>query len=139
MDYVNGIPALAHDDAVADVPFYTDELRDALLVGTGWVSVATETGFSPHSGFEPQVRRIGSVVYFRGGWSNTGLNASTSNITVGTIPVGFRPPVNQYHMAVGSNASVFGRMGFTSAGAVQISTGTNLAPYYLANESWPLD
>ena len=108
MDYVNGIPALAMDDAVSDVPLYSNELRAALvddgglIYDSGWVDLVTRTGFTPHSSFPPQVRRVGTRVFVRGGWTAAGLSAGTTTL-VADVPVGFRPSV-----ATGSSASAFG-------------------------------
>ena len=94
MDYQNGIPALASEDAVADTPTYTQELREYLL-GSGWVT----TGYTPDenaavSSFE--ICRFGAIVQIRivatlASLPNVNTFGDCTNTTVLTLPAEFRP------------------------------------------------
>ncbi|GAA0639720.1 hypothetical protein GCM10009547_49530 [Sporichthya brevicatena] len=104
---------------------------------TGWQDVTTLPGFAIQQ--QPQVRKIGDVIYMRGGWSNTGLSATT-NHNVGTVPVGFRPPDGTHDLIIragtsgGNSSGVF----FVSAsGNVQLRTSSTLGSYYICCGSWP--
>lgn len=152
MDYVNRIPALANDDAVTDVPLYTHELREVLvgdggyITDTGWVDVTTRAGFSAHSSFRPQVRRVGARVFMRGGWTSTGITSGASQV-VADVPAGFRPSA-----ASGSSASAFGvfwttttsAMGFVRVygdGSVELRTAATVGSSLLAMDglAWFID
>lgn len=106
---------------------------------TGWVNVTVAGGFAAQAGDAPQVRRIGNIVYARGGWSNTGMAINTTH-NVGTIPAGSRPLGNVVGRAGTSTGATQATMFVTPAGAVQIRTGGALSAYYLfGGESWPND
>ncbi len=89
MDYVNGVPALALDDAVSDVPLYTDELRN-VLVGTGWTDIGVfsslEADWSVNQAF---ARRVGHLIGFVAQLTYTGASISVpANGNVGNNIVG---------------------------------------------------
>jgi hypothetical protein len=125
------------------VPVVVDaETGSSGLTDTGWVDIAVQSGFGAQgNGEQPQVRRIGSVVYARGGWSGTGIVAANTSYTqVGVIPEGFRPVVNR-PMRAGTNAgAVEASIIALANGNVDIRTGATLSPYYfLPSPSWPID
>lgn len=105
---------------------------------TGWVNVTIAGGFAAAAD-HPQVRRIGNVVYMQGGWLNTGIS-TTTNYTVGTVPVGFRPTVD-LTFAVGSSTAAALASGFvTAAGSVLLRTSGTLGGYYrYTGLSWLID
>jgi hypothetical protein len=132
--------------AAPDVPYDLDQLGqaiDAEFADTGWVDVTVSGGFAAMAGAEkPQVRKIGPVVYLRGGWSNTGIAAANTTYTVGTVPSGYRPPsgcptVGACGSSVG--AAIAG-LHIDTAGSVQIRTSGTLGSYYkMDRQSYTVD
>lgn len=124
-------------DLQDEVDAKQDEIGD-----TGWVNVTIGSGFAAQSGQTPQVRRIGSVIYARGGWGSAGIASANTGYDVGTIPAGFRPPRTSQAVATGSSAARFGRLEITpSTGNVRLLTGPDLSTYYLfsAGSAWTND
>lgn len=118
----------------ADIDGKEPELGD-----TGWVAVPVGSGYSAYTGYEPQVRRIGSVVHWRGGWDDTGLSASANHNDIGTVPGGFRPVGNTFHTAVTNSADNSGKIVFFADGGVRLDTGSSLGSYYVAFLTWTID
>lgn len=96
---------------------------------TGWVRLILNPGFAAAAGEHPECRRIGSVVYVRGVFTNAGMTA-TGTFNVAQIPVGFVPPVNYPLRAGTMNAATSGVIFFFATGVVQIRTGSALSGYY---------
>lgn len=90
----------------------------ASVYDTGWTDITPAGGFTAANA---QVRRIGSVVYFRGtlaGTVNTGVQT-----TIGTVPVGFRPgsadwAIRSIHVASFSNNTFWASV--NTAGAINV-------------------
>lgn len=105
---------------------------------SGWVDVTVNGGFAAQGTLEPQVRRLGRVVFMRWGWSNTGISAEGA-FTVGTIPAGFRPG-QEVHAFVASHTSVdtYHASGvITSTGDVILKSSSKVGNYYLFDSfSW---
>jgi hypothetical protein len=135
----------------ADVPYDVKRLADAVDAqlqtsagDTGWVDVAIAPGFVPQSGAEkPQVRRIGKVVYMRGGWqggAGTGITAAGGSYYVGTVPAGFRPPVPVVAPCGSSSAAAIAGMHVQSDGQVQVRLSATVGAYYKADgRTWTID
>lgn len=110
------------------------------IVDTGWVAVEIASGFAAQGGgLAPMVRRIGSAIYHRGGWTNASMSAASTHV-VGQLPTGFYPPVSQYGLLVSHNVTASGgRIAFLSTGVIQISTPATLGNYQLAYANWLAD
>lgn len=107
-----------------------DDLKTRFITDSGWVNITILGGFTAQAGAEiPQVRKIGSVVYLRGGWTNAGM-AVNGTYSVGTIPSGYRPPVNTVGTAGSSTGAATCTVHMTTAGDVQIRTSGTLGAYY---------
>lgn len=91
---------------------------------TGWVGVTPAAGLSPLL-TGAAVRRIGRVVYYRGGLS--GVSLSTSGTVVGTVAAEFRPvtSVDGSVSAVGLGSGAVARATVSSSGAITIIAPTN--------------
>jgi hypothetical protein len=129
------IPYAEPSDPVATDPA-TDkaasEILDGLLFDTGWVPMTVKAGFAPQSGWTPEVRRIGNVVYARGGLMNTGMATSQAYSGVLTVPAGYRPIGVTWAGAAGtSTGSLIGNWIVNGAGGVDLRTGPTLSAYYL--------
>jgi hypothetical protein len=135
-----------------DLGYWNKRLADAvdaaLLAAagdTGWVDVTVSSGFVPQAGTEkPQVRRIGKVVFTRGGWltgAGNGITAANSTYNVGTVPAGFRPVGAPTVGAAGSSSgAAVGGLHIDTAGIVQVRTPATLGAYYkMDRQSYPLD
>lgn len=73
----------------------------AVIDDTGWVSVATDTSYWTAGSFDLQIRRIGSVVHFRGSVTRhiNKLSVSDTGSHVLTIPSGYRPAASHLYVA----------------------------------------
>lgn len=107
---------------------------------TGWVDVTVNSGFEAQTN-KPQVRRIGSVVYARGGVTATGLSASASHGSVMMIPDGFRPSDQTNIFSMGTSSGNAAGIAFVNTtGAVDIRTSATLSSYYfLSGHCWTVD
>lgn len=105
---------------------------------TGWVPLIILPGFAAAVDEDPEVRRIGGVVYVRGIFSNTGLTAN-GTFTVAELPPGFAPPINYPLRAGTQSGAINGTIFFFATGDVQIRTGPTLGSYYsTAAANWPI-
>lgn len=77
----------------------------ALPLDTGWIPLAGSyaNGFSGHTVYPPQYRKIGEVVYLRGEfWRSTAPGASaTITAKSGGLPPGFRPGAGIAYTTIG--------------------------------------
>lgn len=105
---------------------------------TGWVNITTSGGFAIQD--QPQVRRIGGVVYARGGWSNTGMSINSVH-NVGTLPAGFEPAGTSIGIRWTTSTGATSGTGFVlTTGAVQVRTGGALSAYYqFGGNAWLID
>ena len=127
-------PAAAHTHTVAQVDGLDDRL-DALEEDTDWVPITLRSGFPEQSGFSPEVRRIGSVVYLRGGVNGAALSATNTSYIVGDIPntpAGLRPKTRDlYLMGASSQANFAPLVVLHTSGAITVRTAAVLGGYYL--------
>lgn len=73
---------------------------------TGWLDLPLASGISSYnSSSTPQYRRIGNQVFLRGAFK--GINSEDVNVTVATLPEGFRPAKGYPYI---QNMSVQGHM-----------------------------
>ena len=76
---------------------------------SGWVDVEWTSNFKDYSDLPyngAQVRRIGNIVYLRGVAAPTDvIQGSTSIVTMGNLPSGFRPDANIQFICQGSAAN----------------------------------
>lgn len=124
-------------NAVADDIFTSATNVDAALDArypavegdTGWQTIATSGGFAPHATYPPRVRRIGKMLFFRGGWTGTGMSPS-GTFSVGTLPVGFYP-IDLIIATPGTAiTSDHNTVRIQADGIIQILTNTVLSSYY---------
>lgn len=137
---VSGAAASFTGDLDAAAGTFSDDVTapDGVFTGTSWSGVTVNGGYAAQAGAAPEVRRVGKVVYMRGGWSNTGLTAN-SNQTIGSIPAGFRPPKDSQFAVFGSSGSALGGGFIATTGDVSLRTGATVASYYMFTVSWLLD
>jgi len=92
--------------SIADSAVTEAKLATAVLSGA-WTNVAYGSGWgAPNAGAAArlQCKKVGNIVYVSGGMHRTG--GSGSNIDMGTLPAGFRPPA-QWWVAVYGGFDVF--------------------------------
>jgi len=70
----------------------------AAMADSGWVNLPLASGATAISGAVPQYRRIGNMVYLRGGFTNI-LGSVTA---MATLPSGFRPAGSSVWVTVGT-------------------------------------
>ena len=99
-------------------------------VDTGWVNVAVTAPYIEQPNYTPQVRRIGAIVYFRGGWNAQGMSTSTS-YDVGILPVPMRPLITTYFTLGTNNPNNPGLGILWTDGRVQVRTASSMSSYYL--------
>lgn len=113
--------------------------EQAAAEDTGWVSIATNIGFAPEDTNLPQVRKIGKVVYARGGWDNTGIAVSTTYAAIGVIPEDFRPAETVLFAPGMSSGAAQATMRIEPNGNVALRTGPVGSSYYTTNGTWLVD
>lgn len=104
---------------------------------TGWVDIEITSPFAIISASEkPQIRKIGAVVYARGGWTNTSMSTSSTH-AIGTVPLGYRPDQNIISRAGTSNGNADASLFVAANGEVSIRTNSTLSSYYkFGGQSW---
>lgn len=115
------------------------ERLDALLYDTGWVAVTVNAGYAAAAGNLPFVRRIGSVVYAKGGVDGTGLAVSTTKGGVMTIPAGFRPPATNFQRAGTNTGNAAATLFVQPTGMVDVRTNATLGTLYTFTAPWTID
>jgi len=131
--------------SLPDVPYWLAQLGNAIanqFADSGWVDVTVSSGFAAMAGAEkPQVRKIGNIVYLRGGWTNTGVSTANTAYNVGVIPVGYRPINSPLVGAAGSSAgNAVAGLHIQTDGVVQVRTASTLGSYYkMDRQCYPLD
>lgn len=136
------IPYIEPTDLLANYPTQDKAQADrleVLLYDTGWVAVTISAGFAADAGGPPQVRRIGKIIYCRGGWNATGVGA-TGDFNVGTIPDGWRPTSVGVMCAIAGSAGPSpGRFDFAVSGVIRMRVTTAAGYYKLVGYSWTTD
>ncbi|MBN9139268.1 MAG: hypothetical protein J0H23_00420 [Micrococcales bacterium] len=107
---------------------------------TGWVNLQIASGYAAiSSGEHPKIRLKDGVLYFRGGWSNTGLTASAVH-DVGTVPSSFTIVENILIQGSSSNGASDATVRIATTRSIQIRTGTSVGSYYkIDGASVPVD
>lgn len=112
----------------------------ATVHDTQWKDVAIAPGHEL-SGQKPQVRRIGKVIYFRGGVKPLSGNFTTAAlVTVGTAPAEFAPSYWQRSQSVisaGGNVGKHATAQISAAGEIiiRLAPGVDVASVELKNLS----
>jgi hypothetical protein len=106
------------------------QIRDDLLYLAGdvaWINVTFQNAWVNFGGTwqTVQYRRIGDLVYLRGVAKSGTVGAGTP---VFTLPVGYRPIVQQTRMIVSN--SLFGRVNIPVSGGCAVVTGSNLSVFF---------
>jgi hypothetical protein len=125
------IAATNVQSAIAEVDSETDARLDSIesaMADSGWVTVTTRGGFTVQS--TPQVRKVGNLVYCRGGWSSAGLAINT-NYTVADVPVGYAPPGDAYFRATTASGVANGQIFVRAARNIDLRVGSNVGSYFL--------
>lgn len=95
---------------------------------SGWLNLPLASGITNGgTGWPPaQYRKIGSQVFVRGLINHASAWSSGTSYTIGTLPVGFRPPAGMSHMfaTVGNNNGM--RMDVYDTGQIAIVPNLNL-------------
>lgn len=124
----------AHTHAQSEVTGLEARLA-ALEAGPTWVPITLRSGFPAQSGFAPEICRVGSVVYLRGGVNGAALSATNTSYIVGDIPdtpAGLRPKTRDlYLMGSSSQANFAPLVVLHTSGAITIRTAAVLGGYYL--------
>lgn len=99
----------------------TDEVNrmtPLVVAPTAWVNFTLTNSWTNDSGAPPAgYRKVNDIVYLRGSVSGGG-----SNTSLGTLPVGFRPPTQVNFIAFSyTNGVEFTHVFVTAAGAVSIN------------------
>lgn len=99
---------------------------------TGWVNITLAPGYTSQS-ITPQVRRIGSVLYFLGDVKPTsGTFAASTGITIvnpGGIPSGLRPVNTNQRQIPGNSQGLDVRAYIGTDGSLNIVTGASVPVY----------
>lgn len=109
---------------------------------TDWQPITLASGFAAVSGYTPEVRRQGIVVWVRGRATYSGT--WTNPHTVGTLPSGFSlAPANivEGGPVMYGTSSNTGRLYCTPTGEIQIFGGATIAAtaFYLSTLGWMVD
>lgn len=104
---------------------------------TGWINISVTAPFTQLSpGERPQIRKIGAIVYARGGWSNTNMAINNTHV-VGLIPLGYRPDQNVIARAGTDHGNRSASMFVSANGEVSIRCSDTLSSYYkFGGQSW---
>lgn len=111
---------------------------------TGWVNCTVRATFAAMAGSEsPKVRRIGNVVWAKGGFLNTGT-AINNNYLVGDLPaavggVSFAPPENDIRAAGTSAGNATADFFVRQDNILELRTGAILSGYFKLDRSWLID
>ncbi|MGF3056425.1 hypothetical protein [Microbacterium sp. YY-01] len=114
---------------------------NSISTDTGWVNLEIATGFSAISAEEhPKIRRKNGVLYFRGGWSNTGITSTDTVYEVGTVPSSFTVVENILIQGTSSNGASDATVRIAKTRSIQIRTGIRVGSYYkIDGASAPVD
>lgn len=105
---------------------------------TGWIELPLESGVQAYnSGQTPKYRKIGKIVFIRGAVTNI----QNRDITIGTLPVGFRPasisyPYIQNTSVRTGHLPMFSRMIVGTDGRIRLEAVSDGAAY--GNKWFPI-
>ena len=102
---------------------------------SGWVDISVQAGYTIQGTEKPQVRKVNGVVYSRGGWSSTGMTASSTQDPIGTVPAGYRPTQNVIHRAGSTSGAAVAELFINSAGNVSARIGAT-STYVMLGATW---
>lgn len=109
------------------------------LNDSGWATASLTSGFKAYNNLSsntPEYRKIGNEVYIRGVVSPTStLGASSTGVTMFTLPAGFRPSKPVYEICQGSGKNVW-LLSITTGGAVQVSRYGTTANADIGTSAW---
>lgn len=103
--------------------------QEISLTDSGWIDLALATGITAYSADQkPQYRKIGNEIYLRGVYRG----ASGTNITVATLPSGFRP-AKKIIAACASVGQMFSKISIETDGRI-ILNRSSIEP--IGAENW---
>ena len=91
-----------------------EEWKEISTNDTGWLNLPLSSGIVVDSGLTPQYRKIGNRVFIRGSVKNI-LNG---NSVIGTLPVGFRPVLQNHHYATFTNTNACASFNISTDGRI---------------------
>lgn len=91
-----------------------EEWKEISTNDTGWINLPLSSGIVVDSGLTPQYRKIGNRVFIRGSVKNI-LNG---NSVIGTLPVGFRPVLQNHHYATFTNTNACASFNISTDGRI---------------------
>ncbi|MCQ2017300.1 hypothetical protein, partial [Clostridium butyricum] len=91
-----------------------EEWKEISTNDTGWLNLPLSSGVVVDSGLTPQYRKIGNRVFIRGSVKNI-LNG---NSVIGTLPVGFRPVLQNHHYATFTNTNACASFNISTDGRI---------------------
>jgi hypothetical protein len=138
-DYALTVDLAAMADTVQDALTEIHDNLDPLVEDTGWVDLNSLPGFD-FSGTpqRAQVRRLGTVVHYRGGFTKQSGNFTGTYEDVGAIPTGFRPSRVSRTGAAGA-AGRAGLMQFNTDGRILGAVQAGATNWVECMTSWLVD
>jgi hypothetical protein len=127
----NGLPYPVGTDRVMDGDDAIKALALALDTGSGWVAIPYASGYiAPAALGALQYRKLGALLFIRGGVTNAGGSLPAANVTVATLQAAARPLVVHSVMASPQNpATVQARLNLDPTGSVSLITSGGASPY----------
>ena len=131
-DNISAYPALAKQQAEAleALAKQQAEAREALHYDSGWVDCPYRTGFTSATVGKLQARRIGLVVYLRGGANGSfpvNIYTTVANIPAAILP----PPAEVYAASFGTSGKSCG-IYITTAGEIQLVHAITPVPNWIS-------
>lgn len=97
-------------------------------IDSGWLNLPLGSGIIVDGGLTPQYRKIGNRVFIRGSVKNI----VAGNTVIGTLPVGFRPVLQNHHYATFTNTNACASFNISTDGRI-IYQGNSTNTF---NEEW---
>ncbi|WP_456010667.1 viral A-type inclusion protein [Clostridium butyricum] len=91
-----------------------EEWKEISTNDTGWLTLPLSSGVVVDSGLTPQYRKIGNRVFIRGSVKNI----VSGNSVIGTLPVGFRPVLQNHHYATFTNTNACASFNISTDGRI---------------------
>lgn len=91
-----------------------EEWKEISTNDTGWLNLPLSSGVVVDSGLTPQYRKIGNRVFIRGSVKNI----VSGNSVIGTLPVGFRPLLQNHHYATFTNTNACASFNISTDGRI---------------------